>query len=329
MLALAAAGVLGLALPRIAALAVPPSALAGTTVQAQYTASGTGRLSYAVVGQNGRRLEGGVLADRSGMLPISLPASAKPQPYQVQMVMAGPLGSVNETRTINALAADAGHGAKIGMISIDPVVARPGQTIDVAYQATADSGDVTLLGVDGTVWGEAPFSKGGDTHFIVPPVQSFREMRVLVHVRKGQTTAQSMAGLVVAAMPAAATGAPVQVTGDDESDSPPVAQDSENGTFQVLTPSVRSGNPIRVRIISPRNGMRVALTDTQSQEVTHVDVGDEADVVTLRAPVVGVPTRYVVEVTFNDGFGQESIVQPVTVFPYALATRSSNATLPR
>ncbi|MFY9718664.1 MAG: hypothetical protein WAK16_03385 [Candidatus Cybelea sp.] len=331
LLALIAAGILGQALPRIAALAVPPSALAGTTVEAQYTASGAGRLTYAVVARNGRRLESGALAERSGLLPITLPAAGKPQPYEVQMVMAGPLGSVDETRTINAVASHAGvlRGARIGMVSVDPVVARPGQTIDVAYQATADSGYVALLGVDGTVWGEAPFSRSGDTRFIVPPGPSFREMRVLVRVRRGHTIAQSMAGLVVADMPSTA-GSVIQVAGDNETETGAVVQGAENGTFQVLTPRVRSGSPIRVRIISPRNNMRVALTDTQSREVTHLDAGADADVVTLRAPLVGVATRYVVVVSFNDGFGQESIVQPVTVFPYALATRSaSNTPLPR
>ena len=45
-----------------------------------------------------------------------------------------------------------------------------------------------------------------------------------------------------------------------------------------------------------------------------MNVGAEADVVTLRAPAVTVPTRYTV-VGFTDGFGQESVVQPVTIPP--------------
>ena len=78
---------------------------------------------------------------------------------------------------------------------------------------------------------------------------------------------------------------------------------------------MRSGNPIKIRILSPRNGMRFSLTDSQSHELAHLDAGTDADVVTLPAPAVSVPTRYVVVASFTDGFGQESIVQPVTILP--------------
>jgi len=44
-------------------------------------------------------------------------------------------------------------------------------------------------------------------------------------------------------------------------------------------------------------------------------VGAEADVVTLVAPAVTIPTRYTVVATFTDGFGEESVVAPVTVVP--------------
>jgi hypothetical protein len=78
---------------------------------------------------------------------------------------------------------------------------------------------------------------------------------------------------------------------------------------------VHSGDPIRIRIISPRNGMRIALNDAQSHEVQGQDVGAQADVITLQAPRVSVATRYTVVATFTDGFGQESVVQPVTILP--------------
>jgi hypothetical protein len=61
--------------------------------------------------------------------------------------------------------------------------------------------------------------------------------------------------------------------------------------------------------------MRIALDDGQSREVAGMLAGAEADVVTLRAPAVTVPTRYTVVASFTDGFGEESIVQPVTVTP--------------
>jgi hypothetical protein len=61
--------------------------------------------------------------------------------------------------------------------------------------------------------------------------------------------------------------------------------------------------------------MRIALTDAQAHEVTALAVGAEADVVTLRAPTVTAATQYTIVASFTDGFGQESVVQPVTVAP--------------
>ncbi len=237
------------------------------------------------------------------------------------MVMQGPLGSVDATRVLNAIVPVAtNRAARIGSISVSPVIAKPGQVIDVSYTATAESGYVRLLGVDGTIWAQKPFSARGETQFVVPYFSGPREMRVVVHVARGQTSAQSTAGLVVADLAGRpASPADTQVAGDDESGSGSIADGSAsgsaNGTFAVLTPQVRSGNPIKIRILSPRNGMRFSLTDSQSHELAHLDAGTDADVVTLPAPAVSVPTRYVVVASFTDGFGQESIVQPVTILP--------------
>jgi hypothetical protein len=323
LLAIAAAAALGGLLPRIAAFAVPPMALAGTTVRAEYSASGVGKLSYAVAAPDGRSLEAGPLTERAGSIPIALPASKAAGAYTLHMVMQGPLGSVDATRVLNAIVAPVATNrakvARIGSISVSPVIAKPGQMIDVSYTATAENGYVRLLGVDGTIWAQKPFSARGETQFVVPYFSGPREMHVVVHVARGQTSAQSTAGLVVADLAAAPASADAQVAGDDESGSGSIADSSANGsangTFAVLTPQVRSGNPIKIRILSPRNGMRFSLTDSQSHELAHLDAGTDADVVTLPAPAVSVPTRYVVVASFTDGFGQESIVQPVTILP--------------
>ena len=305
MLALGSAAALRASLPRIAAFAVPPEALAGTTITAEYGASGTGRLAYSVAAPDGRRLQGGDLAERSGSIPIGIPVSNQPGAFTLQMVMSGPLGTVTETRVLNAIVGKGRGSAEIQDVSVKPVVARPGQTVDVAYAAT---------GADGTIWEQQPFSHGGQTRLVVPAVSSPREMRVLVHVSKGRSIAQSMAGLVVVS----GVGKPSMVEPAIAGDDNPAAQstsDAANGTFEVLTPTVKSGGTIRVRILSPRNGMRIALNDGQSREVAGTVVGAEADVVTLQAPAVTVPTRYTVVASFTDGFGEESIVQPVTVAP--------------
>jgi len=107
-----------------------------------------------------------------------------------------------------------------------------------------------------------------------------------------------------------------QIVADDETTAPPANADAAgNGTFELEAPTVKSGGSIHVKILSPRNGMHLALQDDQSRELSGVDVGATATDVTLRAPVVYVPTKYTVVATFTDGFGQESVVEPVTVTP--------------
>jgi hypothetical protein len=313
VLALTAAAGLREASPRIVAFAVPPEALAGTTVQGEFSASGFGRLSYRVLAPDGHRLQGGRLLDRSGAISIALPAASQPGAYTLRLTMDGPLGSASETRVLNTLASKQ-QDAQIDDLSVHPPIAKPGQSVDVAYSAAADGGYVRLVGNDGSIWAQEPFSRSGETRLAIPPVPAAREMRVVLHVTKGSSTAQSMAGVLVtnglsAASPWAA------VVGNDDTGTGTVTGPDANGTFEVTERTVRSGNLINVRILSPRNGMRIALTDARSHEVTGTDVGADADIVTLRAPAVSVPTQYTVVATFTDGFGQESIIQPVTILP--------------
>jgi hypothetical protein len=318
LLALGAAGALRAAAPRIAAFAVPPEALAGTTVRAEYDAAGAGTLSYSVLAPDGRRMQGGDLSDRSGSIPIALPAANEPGAYTLEMTMAGPLGTAQQMRVLNAVAGRGSGAAQIAAISVKPVVAAPGQTVSVAYAASGQDGYVRLLDADGTIWAQKPFARGGETELVVPPVSRSQEMRVMLRVTKGRSAAQSVAGLLVvpaSSRPAAAAAAP-QIAGDDDPGTgSAIAGSDANGTFEVATATVKSGGTIRVHVLSPRNGMRIALTDGQSHEVTGVDVAADADVITLQAPAVTAPTRYTVVASFTDGFGQESIVEPVTVVP--------------
>jgi hypothetical protein len=318
VVALTLAAVLNGALPRIAAFAVPPEALAGTTVRAEYQASGAGTLSYSVLAPNGRKIQGGSLGDHSGSLPIPLPQSGSSGAYTLQMTMAGALGSVSETRVLNTIVGNGAHDAEIGGISVAPLVAKPGQVVNVAYSASGDQGYVRLMSDDGTIWQQQPFSRGGQTQLVVPPVTVSQQMKILLHVTKGRSAAQSVAGLLV--VPAAASrtlnAAPQIVSDDDPGTGSTGAPDSgANGTFALASPTVKSGATIHIQVLSPRNGMRIAVTDAQSREVSGLNVGSDSTEVTLTAPTVTVPTRYTVVASFTDGFGQESVVEPLTVVP--------------
>lgn len=310
----AAVFAVSLAVPRIAAFAVPPMAIAGTTVRAEYSASGAGRLAYDVLAPDGRELAGGTLRERSGAIPIAIPASNDDGAYTLQLSLRGPLGTAKEVRVLNTEPRGR-DAAAVSDISVNPVVATPGQAVTVTYAASGTGGYVRLLGTDGTIWGQRPFSHSGKASFTVPPLGNSREMRVLLHVTKGRSTAESSAGLVLSVPAAASRPATAAVAAGDPSDDTAAAAAGANGTFSVLNPRVRSGGTVRVQIISPRNGMRISLNDTQSHEISGVDVGADAQTVTLHAPNVTLATRYTVVASFTDGFGQESIVEPVTVAP--------------
>ena len=316
-LGLAGLAALGLAFPRILAFAVPPVTQPGATVQVAYTASGAGTLSYAVAAPNGKQIAAATLPQHSGLIRIAIPSSARAGVYTIQLSEHGPLGSAKELRVVNV---EIPHnaGPQIGNVSVDPVVAAPGQTVTVAYTASASDGYVRLLDRDGTVWAQKPFSHDGITTFAIPPVAGSREMRVLLHVTKGRGYAESSAGLVVASAspiaPSAGNDLPL-VAGSDGGSALSTAGDAANGTFSVARTRVRSGETIDVRVLSPRNAMRIALNDPQSHEVSAVNVGSDADVVPLRAPAVRVPSRYTVVATFTDGFGEETVVAPVTIAP--------------
>ncbi len=316
LLALVGAAALRSAIPRIDAFAVPPETLAGTTVRAEYAASGTGRLSYSVLAPDGHALREGTLADSAGAIPISIPSAQESGAYTLQLVMNGPLGRAEETRVLNTVPAKA-RSASIENISVNPLIVKPGETATVAYAATGETGYVRLESTDGTVWSQQPFSSTGQTRFVIPPLAA-GGLRVVLHVNKGATSAESVAGLVLAQASKAAAVAvvpAVEVAGDDDPNAPAASSSDENGTFELLANEVKSGAQISVKILSPRNGMRISVMDMQSREISGVDVGADADVVTLRAPVVSVTTRYVIQANFTDGFGQESVVQPITVNP--------------
>jgi hypothetical protein len=312
-LAIGTASVLAGMIPRIAAFAAPPMALAGTTVSAEYDALGLGSLAYQVLAPDGHRVAGGTLPNRSGSIPIALPPSSDAGAYTLQMTMRGLLGSVKEVRVLNAVPPKMRDGAHIADIAVNPIVAKPGQAVSIAYAATGDNGYVRLIGSDGTLWAQKPFSPQGTTQLIVPPMDTTREMRIVLHVTKGRSAAESSAGILVATTAPKEAGAAPAIAGDDNPDA--VTDSSDNGTFEVLTRTVASGGTIQVRILSPRNGMRIALTDPQSREVAGTNVGADAETATLKAPAVTVAARYTVVASFTDGFGQETIVQPITVRP--------------
>ncbi len=246
-----AAAALGMSLPRVLALAAPPTASTGTTVEAEYATSGLGQLKYVVEGPDGRHIQEGTLVERSGAISIAIPPSQRPGAYTLQLTKKGLLGTDKEVRVLNAEPPQIIYrkGAQAPGIPVAPLVARI--------------------------------------------VEAMRDAKLVVALPH-----KTLQGIAAA-----------------DGQDPAPAEAAANGVFQVERSSVKSGGTIGVRILSPRNGMLLSLTDMRSRQISSRAVGIDQDLVQLRAPLVGVATRYVLVMTFDDGFGQESIVQPVTVAP--------------
>ena len=296
--------------PRIAGFSLPPSALAGSTVDAEYATGGIGQLSYSVDDPNGKRLAEGPLTDRTGAIRFALPQSGDAVAYTMRLLLTGPFGSTSEARVVNAVPPPkpkivVSSGAQISNIEVDPIVAHPGDLIHIKYSASASDGYVRLLDSQGTIWSQFRSSRDGSTWMRVPLFDTDREMRVLLHVKRGTSVAQSSAGLIV-------------IASKDElnSDSAPSKDTgAENGIFSIASTKVRSGGTIKIHVLTPRDGLRIALTDTASNEISGVEVGLDQDVIYLHAPSVQVAGRYVIVASFRDGFGEESVVAPVVVAP--------------
>ena len=248
LLAIAAAAALGGLLPRISAFAVPPMALAGTTVRAEYGASGLGKLSYTVAAPDGRSMQGGALAEQLWIdpdCPSGGEGSGRVHAAHGDARAAGQRRcDAGSQRDHPALGNQPRQGCpnRVDLGLPDHREAGPDDRCFLCcYGARVATCDCSAL--DGAIWGQQPFSRRGETQFVVPYFSGVREMRVLVHVARGQTSAQSTAGLLVADLASRPASGDTQVVGDDEPGSGSIANGSANGTFAVLTPRVRSGNP--------------------------------------------------------------------------------------
>lgn len=308
--ALLVAGAFGFmaSVPRVSGFSLPPKAMVGTTVEAEYSASGIGRVAYSVEDPDGKAIAGGPLQYRTGTVRFAIPASHDGAAYTMRLSMIGPLGRNAETRVVNAIPLPKPRllsGANIASIEIDPIVAHPGDLVHVMYASNGDEGFLRMLDQHGTIWAQIPSSKSGNSWMRVPLFDRDREMRVSLNIKRGPSSAQSSAGMIVIASKGA--------IGEDLAAKKDTG--AENAIFKIAKTNVKSGGTVKIKVLTPRPGLRIALADTQSHEIDGMNVGFDQPWVYLRAPDVQLAQRYVIVASFTDGFGQESVVAPLIVAP--------------
>jgi hypothetical protein len=94
---------------------------------------------------------------------------------------------------------------------------------------------------------------------------------------------------------------------------PPQAGTPLHDTFALTSKVVKSGATFPIKILHDEREMHVALMDMTGDEITGVDVAAGQKTISLTAPHVPKPDKYLVVATFTDGYGQETVVRPVTI----------------
>ncbi len=325
--ALVAAAAIAFALerPRIVGLSVPNVALAGSRIDAVYAARGNGRLRYELDGSDGTVLGGGTLDHRDGSFPLALAAGAS-RTYVVRLAIEGALGSdvrvatvESQRRPVARTVTRVEHPARIASLAVehDRVVADA--PIVVYYDIDAAGGTIRLLDRNGVAWGGAPVNRGaGSVRLNAPSYAQPRELSVALRAVTGASRAESSVGVLV--LPKTS---PSPSASPKPSPSRPAPTPEPNGIafpaisrapFSLPSRPVHAGDTVRIGIVTPRNGLRLAVTAPDGHDVINELVGDRREIA-LRLPGSPRNTRYTVVATFNRGYGEETMVRELHVAP--------------
>lgn len=298
-------------IPRISAFAVAPSAVSGDVIQASYKTSGVGTLQYDVTAPDGSLVMSGQLDERQGAIRVALPKTEGPRSYAIRLNMQGLLGGDAQMRMITAIpfpkpklvVARAPQTARISNLSATPAIGRAGEPIMIAYDASAADGFVQLVDSAGTLWGKAPYSKSGIAWFRVPPFEKNREMRVVLHVRRNDSVAESAIGVMTLAL--------------HNKGTPKPAERGALGSplLDVRPKLVVGGSPIIISIGQNRDDWVLTLLATKGKQIKARSVGRAERTLRMPTPRVRIRSRYIVVATFVRGVREESVVAPITVLP--------------
>ena len=312
LLALAALAALAIVLfvllgrPQIQALSAPAHAMAGDRVGVGYAASGVGTIRYSVT-RDGRTVESGTLADRTGTLQVQTDRRAGT--YDVSVGISGIAGSASAQQRIQTQAPPSTPiVAAIHSLDAQPPVAMSGTSIDVRYSASAQSGTIRLVDSKGTPWDAAPYNARGSTILQAPHVDAPQHFTIRMDVRNDASTAAASTGIVIVPSPSPSPSPSLAPFG-----TPPPASVAAvtttpayivSGTYFVVTLRGAAAN------VSGRATLQSAKgTPLQAQDVAP---GQQARFI---APGVKRATTFYVMVSATHERAGQLIVVPVVVHP--------------
>jgi hypothetical protein len=188
------------AVPRITALSIPATALAGAPLDMRYASSGIAARSWELDDLRGGRIDGGTLASANASAKISAPRPSSQTAYTLRVIAAGPFGSASAERPIIVTTpVPAMPLPRIISLDLDNAAVPDGASVTVRYRMDADHGDVLATDAQGTIWAEAPANAKGVTTLQLPRFNANKELQVRLVVRRGTELAFAGVGLQVLA----------------------------------------------------------------------------------------------------------------------------------
>lgn len=304
--------------PRVT-LAAPAAVRGGVAFDVAYALGGGTTGDYVVETPDGMQIGRGRLARDAGSFSVSLPAATVSNGYDVRVTARGPFGSDERTTHVVALAAPPaapapvkqarrGLAARISSLQLAADDVRGGEPIVVDYRTAARAGAVRLIDEEGTVRAEALLNRSGRSILVAPYTDADQDFRVVVTTERGTSRDEAQVPVRIArTVPGPTTG----TTAIPDASTPAVA----DGTAPIAVPATaRAGTSLTVTIMRHEPALRVALVDGNGTELSSRDVPPSAATVALATPANGTRNiRASVVATFAKGFGQETVIRPVTL----------------
>ena len=182
--------------PRVTALDVPASAVAGSPFEVAYRTGGISSPGWELQDLRGSRVASGSLDTPSGTIRIAAPRVLTQAVYAVRVVSSGPFGSASASRPIVLVTPrPAGPPPRIISFSVDRAAVADGDTVTVRYRVSADSGDVLAVDAQGTIWAQAAIRSSGVTQLALPRFQQNKELQIRLVVRRGPQLAAAGIGV--------------------------------------------------------------------------------------------------------------------------------------
>jgi len=338
--ALAAAVVLGLGLagsavaqsqPAVLALGVPRAVRSGTDFNVAYAVGHAQSADYSIETPDGMQVRRGTIPTGAGAFTVMLPPTPLSSGYDVRVVAHSAFGSAERVAHILGLPAapvvlsNPHSPARISKLALQTDVVSGGDPIVVLYRTAAKTGSVRLIDELGTVRAEALLGPGGRSELLAPYVEADQDLRVVVDTQRGgaqdeaavpvrvlrtdpATLAAALAGVPAPAAPAAAPQAAAAVSSDTMS----TVTVADGAPISVASAQL-SGRPIVVRVLHYEPDLRIAVMAASGEEIASSDVAPDEPAVYLPGVPASASDRYSIIATFSRGFGQETIVRPISV----------------